>query len=66
MTNQHDDPGSAVRPADAEGSQAPASATNKRGDWTHGLKRLYDSVLEEPLPDSFKDLLSKLDDGRSR
>lgn len=30
-------------------------------DWTSGLKRLYDSVLDEPLPDSFKDLLSQLD-----
>lgn len=30
-------------------------------EWTAGLKRLYDSVVEEPLPDSFKDLLSKLD-----
>jgi len=34
----------------------------KSPDWTSGLKRLYDSVVEEPLPDSFKDLLSKLDD----
>jgi hypothetical protein len=25
------------------------------------LKQLYDSVLEEPLPDAFKDLLSRLD-----
>lgn len=33
----------------------------KEPDWTRGLKRLYDSVLEEPMPDSFKDLLSKLD-----
>ncbi|OCC25410.1 hypothetical protein MB02_01795 [Croceicoccus estronivorus] len=31
-------------------------------DWATGLRRLYDSVVEEPLPDSFKDLLSKLDD----
>ena len=31
-------------------------------DWTSGLKRLYDSVLDEPLPDAFKDLLSKLDE----
>lgn len=30
-------------------------------DWTRSLKRLYDSVLEEPMPDTFKDLLSKLD-----
>lgn len=30
--------------------------------WAGGLKRLYDSVVQEPLPDSFKDLLKKLDD----
>lgn len=30
--------------------------------WANGLKQLYDSVVDEPLPDSFKDLLSKLDD----
>lgn len=35
-------------------------------EWTAGLKRLYDSVVEEPLPDSFKDLLSKLDDGEDK
>jgi hypothetical protein len=33
-------------------------------EWTSGLKQLYDSVVEEPLPDSFKDLLSRLDDGK--
>ncbi len=33
-----------------------------RPEWAKGLKRLYDSVVEEPLPDAFKDLLSKLDD----
>jgi len=32
-------------------------------DWATGLKHLYDSVIEEPIPDAFKDLLSKLDDG---
>ena len=30
-------------------------------EWANGLKQLYDSVVDEPLPDSFKDLLSKLD-----
>lgn len=35
---------------------------NEQPDWATGLKRLYDSVVEEPLPDSFKDLLSRLDD----
>lgn len=33
--------------------------------WAKGLRKLYDSVVEEPLPDSFKDLLKKLDDGRN-
>ncbi|GGD58346.1 hypothetical protein GRI62_01490 [Erythrobacter arachoides] len=43
----------------------PASRhdVGKEGDpeWTNGLKRLYDSVLDEPLPDAFADLLAKLD-----
>ncbi len=30
-------------------------------EWADGLKRLYDSVLDEPLPDSFAQLLDKLD-----
>ena len=32
-----------------------------RPDWANGLRQLYDSVVEEDLPDSFKDLLSQLD-----
>ena len=31
-------------------------------EWADGLRQLYNSVVDEPLPDSFKDLLSKLDD----
>jgi len=30
--------------------------------WASGLRKLYNSVVEEPLPDSFQDLLKKLDD----
>lgn len=30
-------------------------------DWASGLRRLYDSVVEEPLPDSFTKLLDELD-----
>ena len=30
--------------------------------WADGLRQLYDSVVSEPLPDNFKDLLAKLDD----
>ncbi|TYC86410.1 NepR family anti-sigma factor [Novosphingobium sp. BW1] len=31
--------------------------------WAGGLRKLYNSVVDEPLPDSFQDLLKKLDDG---
>ena len=39
---------------------------NERGrqaspDWASGLRRLYDSVVEEPLPDLFSKLLEDLD-----
>ena len=30
-------------------------------EWASGLRRLYDSVVEEPLPDSFAKLLDDLD-----
>ena len=30
-------------------------------EWANGLRKLYDSVVEEPLPDTFRDLLSQLD-----
>lgn len=29
--------------------------------WASGLRKLYNSVVDEPLPDSFRDLLKKLD-----
>lgn len=31
--------------------------------WADGLRQLYNSVVKEPLPDSFEDLLKKLDRG---
>lgn len=31
-------------------------------EWADGLRQLYDSVVDEPLPDSFKDLLAQLDE----
>ncbi len=37
--------------------------SKKNPEWANGLRQLYDSVVEEPLPDSFRDLLSKLDSG---
>ncbi len=29
--------------------------------WADGLQKLYDSVVDEPLPDAFEELLRKLD-----
>lgn len=29
--------------------------------WAAGLRRLYDSVVDEDIPDNFRDLISKLD-----
>ncbi|MDT0577019.1 NepR family anti-sigma factor [Croceicoccus sp. F390] len=37
------------------------SSVAKQPAWATGLRHLYDSVVEEPLPNSFDDLLSKLD-----
>jgi hypothetical protein len=33
----------------------------KNPDWTNGLRQLYDAVVDEPLPDQFRDLLAQLD-----
>ncbi len=39
----------------------PTKRSGRRPEWAAGLRQLYDNVVEEPLPDSFADLLSKLD-----
>ena len=40
----------------------PGKNAEDKPEWANGLRQLYDSVVDEPLPDSFKDLLSKLDE----
>lgn len=75
MSERSDNPGKAdAKPASAKkgrtsgakaGARAAAQAKGKQPEWADGLKRLYDSVVEEPLPDAFKDLLSRLDDDQS-
>lgn len=37
------------------------NASRHPPEWADGLKQLYDSVVEEALPDAFKDLLDRLD-----
>jgi hypothetical protein len=46
----------------ARGAQARSGAAANAPAWAHGLKQFYDSVLDEPLPDSFKDLLDAFDE----
>lgn len=33
--------------------------------WADSLRNLYDSVVDEPIPDSFKDLLAQLDEPKN-
>ena len=42
--------------------EAAREGKRTRPEWADGLRQLYDSVLNEPLPDSFADLISKLDE----
>lgn len=43
------------------GARARTGGKAKSPEWATGLRRLYDSVVEEPLPDSFAQLLDQLD-----
>ena len=47
------------KPAQAE--PLANSDAQDRPEWAGGLQKLYNSVVDEPLPDSFKDLLAQLD-----
>mgnify|MGYP007116549485 CR=1 FL=1 len=47
------------------GSQRRSGAKASSPEWATGLRRLYDSVVEEPLPDSFARLLDQLDDDKN-
>jgi hypothetical protein len=65
--NPHAAPGhgGATKNSGHAGADRRARAHNRVPDWAGGLKQLYDSVVEEPLPDAFKDLLDRLDQGAS-
>ena len=51
---------SATKPGGKDIKSVKQAKPAKPG-WASGLRQLYDSVVDEPLPDSFSDLLSKLD-----
>ena len=43
------------------GSSPDKAKAADRPEWADGLRQLYNSVVDEPLPDSFMDLLAQLD-----
>lgn len=57
--------GEAAQQQRADGTTDAAQPDAAQPDWADGLRQLYDSVVDEPLPDAFTDLLSKLDEGGS-
>jgi len=46
----------------AEDARQQAARKRRKPEWTSGLKQIYDSVVNEPLPDAFADLLARFDD----
>lgn len=56
---------SGTSPGQQSPDTAGAARAAHRPDWADGLRQLYDAVVDEPLPDTFKDLLDRLDDGGS-
>lgn len=54
-------PTGAPSPAGIDAPRVGAAGTGDEPGWASGLRKLYNSVVDEPLPDSFRDLLKKLD-----
>jgi len=54
------DKNSATKPGGKDIKSVKQNKPAKPG-WASGLRQLYDSVVDEPLPDAFSDLLAKLD-----
>ena len=52
--------GAPQAPATADKGDAAQAA--EKPDWANGLKQIYDSVVEEPLPDELAELLARFDD----
>ncbi|MEP3050652.1 MAG: NepR family anti-sigma factor [Erythrobacter sp.] len=59
---EKDKSGRETRKPQSESNPERGETAASPPDWADGLKQLYDAVVEEPLPDSFKDLLAQLDE----
>jgi len=51
-----------VMASDRKPPPTRSGPSDRAPEWADGLKQLYDSVVEEDLPDSFRDLLARLDE----
>ncbi len=51
------------RPSPARGEGGLSDQTQKRIG--NHLRALYDSMIQQPVPDRFRDLIARLDDGTS-
>ena len=45
-----------------KGQLPPTIRKDGEPGWAAGLRNLYNSVVDEPLPESFDDILKKLDE----
>ena len=48
------------------GSKVGQRKSRAKPVWAEGLRRMYDEVVDEQLPDDFVALLQKLDDNSDR
>jgi hypothetical protein len=55
------DDNSAIKPGGKDIKSVKQSKPAAKPGWATGLRQLYDAVVDEPLPDSFNDLIAKLD-----
>lgn len=53
--------GAAGKTNGTEARSVRQGKASERPGWANGLRQLYDAVVDEPLPDAFRDLLSQLD-----
>lgn len=60
MLTQPDRPGNGRRKPN--GTAPSPQRRERQPGWIQGLRQIYNSVLNEPLPPSFDSLLKKLDD----
>ncbi len=61
LSNSKDMQASQAALSPHDGDAANRQSRQQPG-WARGLRQLYNSVLDEPLPDQFTDLLKQLDE----